>query len=72
MKKFIIIKTFKEEISPDVIGIKDTMTEALSVVYKDVVETGSYYTLEEIEKEFNNEGYFDLRGYRYSIIKYWE
>ena len=37
-----------------------------------IIETGSYYTLEEIEKEFNNEGYFDLRGYRYSIIKYWE
>lgn len=72
MKCYVVIKTSTEDISPDVIGIKETMTEALSVVYKDVAETGSYYTLEEIEKEFDNEGYFDLRGYRYSIIKYWE
>ena len=71
MKSFVIIKTSKEEISPDVIGIKDSYKEALEIIFKDAFTLS--LALEDIESEIDEYGYIDdSKGYRYNIVKYWE
>lgn len=72
MKKFITIKTYKKDAYPDVIAVKDTMTEAMEAILEDVVKRNSSFTLEEIEEELDECGHFDYQEYRYTISKYWE
>lgn len=72
MKKFITIKTYKKDAYPDVIAVKDTMTEAMEAILEDVVKRNSSFTLEEIEEELDECGHFDYYDDRYTISKYWE
>ena len=72
MKKFITIKTYKKDAYPDVIAVKDTMTEAMEAILEDVVKRNSSFTLGEIEEELNEYGHFDYYDDRYTISKYWE
>lgn len=80
MKYYVLIKTSKEEISPDVISIRETFGEALEALYQEMDKNyNEYYNLDiseedkkEIQEELEECHYFDFKGYRYSIIKYWE
>ena len=72
MKKFITIKTYKKEVYPDVIAVKDTMTEAMEAILEHVIKRNSSFTLEEIEEELDEYGHFDYYDDRYTISKYWE
>ena len=80
MKYYVLIKTYKEEISPDVISIRETFGEALEALYQEMDKNyNEYYNLDiseedkkEIQEELEEYHYFDFKDYRYSIIKYWE
>ena len=80
MKYYVLIKTSKEEISPDVISIRETFGESLEALYQEMDKNyNEYYNLDiseedkkEIQEELEEYHYFDFKGYRYSIIKYWE
>ena len=80
MKYYVLIKTSKEEIFPDVISIKETFGEALEALYQEMDKNyNEYYNLdiseedkEEIQEELEEYHYFDFKGYRYNIMKYWE
>ena len=80
MKYYVLIKTSKEEISHDVISIRETFGESLEALYQEMDKNyNEYYNLDiseedkkEIQEELEEYHYFDFKGYRYSIIKYWE
>lgn len=81
MKYYVLMKTSKEEIFPDVISIKETFEEALEALYQEMDKNYKKYykylevteeTKKEIQEDLEEYHYFDFKGYRYNIMKYWE